>query len=131
MVSALAPIGWFVLWRLWPVRRPPPPERTELLLALLAGIVSFVATSALVILPFVGSFAALWQGVVTFHTDAETLYNATGASAGNGPRLQALLLGSLAAGAAACGAIAALLRRDWRVAPLPAWLVATLYLRRG
>ena len=64
-------------------------------------------------------------GVITFHTAAGITYRKT--QEGNFLQLQQALT-SLLALAALYGTVVALLRRDWRVLPLLAWLVASAFL---
>jgi hypothetical protein len=82
------------------------------LLVILAGVA-----------PFIGSFKDLWAGVVSFHTAAATTSAALWSF--NLERVFSGLL-SVTALAGVYGCVLALLRRDWRVLPLLAWLLVTL-----
>ena len=94
-----------------------------------AGIVAFLLTMLLLILPFLGSFQAMWSSVVTFHTGAGTLLggDAQMGQASNTFKLETALA-TLLTLAALYGSIIALLRRDWRVLPLLGWLLVTAFL---
>src|SRR5712692_6774708 len=98
-------------------------------LSVMAGIGAFLLTMLLLILPFVGSWQAMWSEVVTFHTGAGTLLsgNAQLGQSGNTFKLETALA-TLLTLAALYGSVIALLRRDWRVLPLLGWLLATAFL---
>ena len=89
------------------------------------GIAACLITAAALIVPFAGSWQAMWSGVVTFHTDAARALSSS--QAGNSALVKTALVSWLGL-AALYGTIAALLRRDWRALPLLAWLLVTLYL---
>src|SRR5579859_1343621 len=93
--------------------------------SVIVGVVAFILTLVVVILPFAGVFPQMMQQVVSFHLAAGVTFKST--QAGNSTMLLTAL-SSLTAGAALVGSIAALLRRDWRVFPLIAWFLATIYL---
>jgi hypothetical protein len=83
------------------------------------GIVSlaaFVVVSVAILLPFIGSWHGLWEGVVTMHTDAATHYHHTIAL--YGPLRSTLGLAALA------GVATAVLRRDGNVVAPLVWLAA-------
>ncbi len=124
-LSALVPVGLLALAYIWRIVRQPAANRLVYARSLLIGSAVFILTLALVLLPFIGSLPQLWSMVVTFHTAAKIHFIAT--QAGNFATLKHFLKSPLAA-AALCGTLLALLRRDWRVLPLVAWLLATLYL---
>src|SRR5207244_7673837 len=65
------------------------------------------------------------QSVITFHSDAAGVLSST--QQGNAAIIEQALTTFLTL-AALYGMVAALLRRDWRVIPLIAWLLATIYL---
>lgn len=128
VVTALVPVGLLMLAHLWRIyRRPLSTWRNRISgsRSILWAMVAFLLVTLLLFLPFLGSFYALWQGMVTFHTAAgETLKSQ---HAGNRPLIMTALL-TLSGFAALYGTLAALLRRDWRVLPLLAWLLVTLFL---
>jgi len=95
----------------------------------MAGIGTFLLTMLLLILPFVGSWQAMWSEVVTFHTGAGTLLsgNAQLGQSGNTFKLETALA-TLLTLAALYGSVIALLRQDWRVLPILGWLLATAFL---
>jgi 4-amino-4-deoxy-L-arabinose transferase-like glycosyltransferase len=126
--ATLVPIGLLMLAQIWRIiRQPAESKQTRLASSrsLLIGIAAFILTTVVVVLPFFGSFHEMWQGVVSFHTAANPLFKSTQAS--NFALMQHVLI-SISSAAALYGTIVALLRRDWRVLPLLAWLVATIVL---
>jgi 4-amino-4-deoxy-L-arabinose transferase-like glycosyltransferase len=138
-VSVLVPIGLLALAHLWRTSRQPSEARLTFLLPLLAAVGAGILTGMLVFLPFLGSFAQLWQTVVSFHTDAKGLQLQDAAQSveifkhafnpfSPGTTAQGNSNSILLPLAALLGLIVALWRRDWRVLPLLAWLLATLFL---
>ena len=125
--ACLVPIGLLLLARLWQLWRKPRAERRLLvdLLPIGAGILAFALTSFVVLLPFLGAFHQMMASVVHFHTAAAALDKGTQDQ--NFKVMQGLLT-SIMAIAAFYGALVALLRGDWRVIPLIAWLLASIYL---
>ncbi len=121
-LAVLAPIGLLFLAQLWRIWQQEPKSRFVAARSLLVGVVSFVLVSLALLVPFVGSFQQLVQGVVSFHTAAGKVYQYT--KVGNAQQIEHALT-SLLTLAAAYGTLVALLRRDWRVLPLLAWFVAT------
>src|SRR5205823_771688 len=115
-------------------RRPGAAARFAMILPIVVGIGTCILTILLVMLPFVGSLNALLQSVIFFHTGAATV--ADSSQQGNIGILEHALhsilafaaLYSVLAFAALYGTLAALLRRDWRVLPLLAWLFVTIFL---
>lgn len=124
-VSTLVPVGLLMLARCWQILQQPPETRLKSARSLIVGIVAFIVVSALLILPFAASFQQFWQDVVTFHTVAGTTFEATQAS---NPGLIGSMLLSLTTLAALYGTVVALFRRDWRVLPLLAWFLVTVFL---
>ena len=120
--SALVPVALLMLARIWQIWQQAPEKRLRHASSLIAGIVAFIITFALLLLPFAGSFQQLWQGVVTFHTTAGSAFKAT--QSGNLTLIENMLI-SFTSLAALYGTIVAVLRRDWRVLPLLAWFLAT------
>ncbi|HXX78300.1 MAG TPA: hypothetical protein VEI53_07405, partial [Ktedonobacteraceae bacterium] len=95
------------------------------LLPILVGIVACILTFVVLLLPYVDSYQALLQSVITFHSTAAQVYSYSQQQ--NIATIQSVLT-SLLTLTAFFGMLAALVRRDWRVLPLIAWFVATLYL---
>ncbi len=124
-VATLVPIGLLMLVRLWSIWHKPPGTRLASARSVIAGILAFMLTSALFLLPFVGSFTQLFHGVVTFHTSAGSLFRKTQPQ--NMVLMQHLLT-SITAFTALYSTIVALVRRDWRVLPLLAWLATTVLM---
>ena len=124
-VSALVPVGLLVLAHLWRIWQRPSGTRFISIRPLLLGSAAFIVTTLLVVLPFAGASHNLIQETITFHLDAGKAFIAT--QAGN-KAILGTFFASITAGAALYGTIAALFRRDWRVLPLLAWLLATTYI---
>lgn len=126
--AALVPIGLLALVRIWQILRQPTDKRWSASVSLLAGIAAFIIATAVVLLPFLGSWPQFLQQVISFHVAAGHALKAS--QAGNLSTIRGGLA-SLLTLAALYGTIVALLRRDWRVIPLLGWLLATLYLLWG
>ncbi len=124
-VAMLVPVGLLLLAQLWRVLRKPPETRFVSARSVIAGIMAFILTTVLVLLPFIGSTTQLLQGVVTFHISASSVFKETQPE--NILKMQGLLT-SITAYAALYGTIIALLRRDWRVLPLLGWLGASVLM---
>ena len=152
-LTALVPIVLLMLARLWQTWRtqpgtagdhkgppfptpPPSPLRTDdgastnstrvgTLRSIVVGIAACIVTAAVVLLPFTGSYQPMVQSVITFHNDASSVLSSM--QQGNAAIIEQALTTFLTV-AALYGVVAALLRRDWRVIPLIAWLLATIYL---
>ena len=124
-VSALVPVALLMLAHIWRILNKPRGMRLNSAYPLFAGIAAFIVTTVLVLLPFAGSWSQLWQSMVTFHTTAQVFFKNT--QAGNLSIMRPLFF-SITAIVALYGTIAALLRRDWRVLPLIAWLLATAWM---
>lgn len=124
--AGLIPICLLLLARLWQiVRKVPPAKKLAALLPIGVGIVALALTSLLVLLPYRGAFHQMLASVVYFHTAANTAYQY---SQVNNFLVMKGLLTSIMAIAAFYGMIVALLRGDWRVLPLIAWLLGSIYL---
>jgi 4-amino-4-deoxy-L-arabinose transferase-like glycosyltransferase len=124
-VATLVPLGMLFLAHLWRILQQPRETRVHSARSLIAGLAAFVVVSAAFVLPFIGSQHQMVQSVITFHTDAARQFKDTISQ-----NLSSMLhlLTSITAFAGLFGTIVALVRRDWRVLPLIAWLLATLYL---
>lgn len=114
-----------MLAQLWRIFRMPKGKRLLYSRSLLAGIAGFLLASAVILLPFIGVYHQMIRGIVTFHTDAGTLFKAT--QPDNFLRMQGLLT-SVPAYVGLFSIIVAVIRRDWRIIPLLAWLGATIYM---
>ncbi len=125
-VSALAPFGLLLLAHLWRIFQKKPGTRLASARSLLVGIGALLFVTVLVLLPFVSSIQPMWQDVMTFHTDAGVLLKSTPQQ--SNLSLMKPVLMSITTYAALYGTTIALLRRDWRVLPLLAWLLTTIYM---
>jgi len=125
-VAAVVPIGLLVGGHLLRLHRRGQLAGTPQSRSLLAGLGAVTMASLLQIAPFAGDLGSLWQGVVEFHLRAAELYKSSQSE--NLADIMDFLRGSPTAYAALCGVVAASLRKDGRVLPLIAWLVATLYI---
>lgn len=127
-VAALVPIGILLLMYLYRELRQPREKRWPLFMPLLLALGASILAFLVIILPYLGAFAQLWDGVVTFHLVAGKVlaYSAKG----NihmllTIRSYPLLYAALAAAFFAC------VRRDWRIiAPLAWFLVSAVLLWR-
>ena len=126
-VALLIPIGMLMLIRLWQISAPTKTMNSYIAIA--AGILAFLLTTILVLLPFLGSFQAMVASMITFHTDAASMLsnNPQFSQSGNLLKVESALT-TLLALTALYGTAAALLRQDWRVLPLLGWLLATAFL---
>ena len=137
-VAAIVPLVLLMLARLWLIwrrpsvgadlSRPSPINRPGVgtsILPIVVGIGTCILTILLVMLPFIGSLNALLQSVIFYHTNAGTV--AASSQQGNISTIEHALYSILTL-AALYGTLAALLRRDWRVLPLLAWLFVTIFL---
>ena len=124
-VSVLVPIALLMVARLWQIWHKQPGTRLTGLLPIFVGIVACIVTFLPLLLPFAGSYQLMVQSVITFHNDAAQVYKSS--QQANISTIQDALT-SLLALTAFFGIVAALFRRDWRVFPLIAWLLATLFL---
>ena len=141
-VALLIPIGMLMLTRLWQtsvgaglrrertrLQTSAPTKLMNSYIAIAAGILAFLLTTILVMLPFFGSFQAMVASMITFHTDAASMLsnNPQFSQSGNLLKVESALT-TLLALTALYGTAAALLRQDWRVLPLLGWLLATAFL---
>ncbi|HEX9133604.1 MAG TPA: glycosyltransferase family 39 protein [Ktedonobacteraceae bacterium] len=126
-VSMLVPIALLMLVRLWQIWRKQPGTRLIGLLPIIVGIGACILTFVVLLLPFSGSYQSILQSVITFHSDAAPVYNTATTQQDNFATIQGALT-SLLTLTALYGIVAALLRRDWRVIPLFAWMLATFFL---
>jgi len=124
-LSTLVPLVLLVLARLWQIWRTWPQGGWQSWLPILAGVGGALLAALVFVLPFIGSFSVFWQSVVTFHQVAGAAV--PGTLDGNLSLLEPALLSPLTL-MAVYGTCAALLRRDWRVIPLLAWLLVTVFL---
>ena len=125
-ISILVPVILLMLARMWQIwRGQPGTTGGRSWLPILAGIGGALLAVLALLLPFVGSFQEFWNSVVTFHQAAGQAL--PGTVGGNLYLLQPALLAPLTI-VAVYGTLVAILRKDWRVLPLLAWLLATLAL---
>jgi len=118
-LPALIPISILACAHLW-------IERRQAVRPLLFGCAAFILTAILLFLPFIHAFPQLWQTVVSFHTAAKGDYLEIRRER-NADLIRSALMTPLFL-CALYGIFAALVRRDWRVIPLLAWFVATIFL---
>jgi 4-amino-4-deoxy-L-arabinose transferase-like glycosyltransferase len=124
-IPAVIPISLLVLAHLLRMKKQTGGIPSASTNTLFLGCVAFVLTTILLLEPFKPAFPQLWQMVVNFHTQAKKPYLATQYL--NSNDIRSILVSFLGA-SALYGTLIALFRRDWRVIPLLAWLVATIYL---
>src|SRR5437016_709930 len=126
-VTCIVPVGLLLLARLWQIWHKQPGTNMRSLRPIVIASIACLATFLIVLAPFLGSYSSMLRDVITFHTDAKTaLINN---QVHNAAIMQSFLQSTLPLIiAAAFGLLAALLRRDWRVLPLVAWTLITLYV---
>ncbi|HWZ20670.1 MAG TPA: glycosyltransferase family 39 protein, partial [Ktedonobacteraceae bacterium] len=124
-VSVLVPIALLMVARFWQIWHKQSGTRLTGLLPILVGITTCILTFAVLLLPYSGSYQAMLQSVITFHSTAAQVYS--GSQQANFSIIQNALTSFLTF-TAFFGMVAAFIRRDWRVVPLLAWFFATLYL---
>jgi len=124
-VSVFVPIALLMVARLWQIWQKQHGTRLTGLLPIFEGITTCILTFVVLLLPFSGSYQAMLQSVITFHSTAAQVYSDS--QQANFSTIQNALT-SLLTLTAFFGMVAALIRRDWRVVPLIAWFFATLYL---
>lgn len=128
--SCLVPIGLLMLARLWQLWRKQPGVTSASVRAMIVGAIACIVTFAVLIAPYIGAWHAMLQGVVTFHTHAGTIFGQQpGIIALKKQYFQTFITSQFALILAAClGTVIALIRRNWKVVPLLAWLLVSLYL---
>ncbi len=124
-VTTIVPIALLMFARLWQIRHSQDSTRVKNWLPIIVGVGATLVTSVALLLPFSGSFAAFWSSVVMFHQVAARVFPGT---LGENVRNMAPVLFSLLGVTAGYGTLTALPRKDWRVLPLLAWLLATCIL---
>src|SRR6266581_2083937 len=126
-VTSIVPVGLLLLARLWQIWHKESGTGLHSLRPIVITIIACVATFLAVLAPFLGSYSSMLRDVVTFHTHAKALL--INNQIHNVGIMQSFLQSTLPLVIAATfGLLAALLRRNWRVLPLVAWALVTLYL---
>jgi uncharacterized membrane protein len=136
-LAALVPIGLLVLahcWRVIQQTRQAQSFKQQTrsanntgfapFISLILGCAVFLIATILILLPFAGVFQSFWSEVIAFHTSAIQ----TSTTTGNSGMIRDFLLQNFISYTALYGTLVALLRRDWRVIPLLAWLLTLVYL---
>lgn len=124
-VTCLIPIALLMLARIWQSWRKRKGIRSMPTIPILVGIAACVVTALLLLLPFVNSYSNLISTVISFH--AKAAVTSAPSQRENLSLIKNALISWLSL-PALFGIVAAFLRRDWRVLPLIAWLLATIYL---
>jgi 4-amino-4-deoxy-L-arabinose transferase-like glycosyltransferase len=128
-VTAVVPILLLVFARIWHIRHETRPGVWGSLLPIATSIVAAVITTLIVLAPFLGSLNALVQQVVTFHLVAKKVMVATESGMGNVHTLGRFFATNGVLGTAAIvGLTVTIMRRDWLIFPLLAWVLATLFV---
>ncbi len=128
--SCLVPIGLLMLARLWQLWRKQAGATSASVRAVVVGAIACIVTFAVLIVPFAGSYHDLIQGVVTFHTRAGTVFSRQPGMVGFKEQYLLTFTRSyfILILAAFLGTLVALIHRNWKVVPLLAWLLVSLYL---
>jgi len=121
-VVSLVPVALLMLARLWQIWQKQPGTSLASLRPILVGIATCVMTLLLVLVPFLSSYQAVLQEVVGYHVQSAYVFSRVG----NSSMIRSVLV-SLLGVTALYGTLVALLRHDWRVVPLLAWLLATAF----
>ncbi len=124
-VTCLIPIALLMLARIWQSVQRRTGVRNIPIVPIIVGIGVCIVTALLLLLPFLSSYQTLISTVISFHTKAAAIFASS--QRGNFSLIKAALISWLSL-AALFGILAAFLRKDWRVVPLIAWLLATIYL---
>ena len=125
-VLALVPIALLVVVRICRLRREPGPQIWISLQPIIAAVVAAaIITTLIVLAPFVGPLNALIDQVITFHLAAKKMMIAS-QSENISTLRQFLFANRVLTAATIISAAVTIMRRDWRIVPLLAWLVATL-----
>jgi 4-amino-4-deoxy-L-arabinose transferase-like glycosyltransferase len=124
-VTCLVPIVLLMLARIWQGLRKRIGARNMPVVSIVAGIAGCILTALLLLLPFLNSYQTLISTVISFHTKAAATFASS--QRGNFSLIQDALISWLSL-AALFGIAASFIRKDWRVLPLIAWLLATIYL---
>lgn len=124
-VSCLVPIVMLMLARTWQGWQKRSGARRLPLVPIFVGTGACILTALLFLLPFLSSYQNLASAVITLHTKAGAVFASS--QKGNLSLIIKALISWLSL-TALFGTVAALLRRDWRVIPLIAWLLVTFYL---
>jgi hypothetical protein len=123
-ITALAPIFSLIVWRLWASRQESSGNTVTILTHVALGLIAAVLIALIGLLPFLMSARVLVDQVVKFHLAAENV-----SQTNNFQILRQFFISNGALSIAAMmGTIVALVRRDWLVIPLAAWLSATIAL---
>jgi 4-amino-4-deoxy-L-arabinose transferase-like glycosyltransferase len=123
-VTAAVPILMLILWRVWTFWQESSYDRSTVLMSILAGFIAALAVGLIALMPFLPSLGALLDQVVNYHLAAKKVW-----STDNFMELRrSFTTNGFLTVAAISGAVFALLRRDRRIIPLLAWLVATISL---
>ena len=123
-VTAGVPILMLVISLIWTSRQGSGSNRPTVLMPIVLGFVAAVAAASLALMPFLPSLSALLDQVVSFHLAAAKVLHTDNF----GVLGRFVATNGVLGVAAVLGALLALLRRDWRVIPLLAWLAATIVL---
>jgi hypothetical protein len=121
-VTAGIPILMMILWRIWTVRQENNPNGLSNLMPIALGFLSAATVDLIALMPFLSTLSSLLDQVVTYHLVGKRVWHTDNLEilgrfvAANG----------LLAAAAGVGALLSLIRRDWRVIPLLAWLLTSI-----
>lgn len=121
-ISTIVPIGCLMLARAWQIYQRKAGTNRGSWLPLLLGILAALLTIVIMLLPYLGALKDLWAGVVTFHSAAS--HDVAMPLSANVKKIATGLV-PFTAIVGLYGMVVAVLRRDWRVLPLVAWLLAT------
>lgn len=123
-ISTIVPIGCLMLARAWQIIRRKQGTSRKSWLPLLVGIAAALLTVLIVFLPYARVLGNVWSQIWTFHSAASTTVGVLRTD-----NLAVIFTGliPLTTAAGLYGLIVALVRRNWYVLPVIAWLVATCF----
>jgi hypothetical protein len=123
-VTAFVPILILMGWRIWAARHDGSGKTMSVLAPILSGFIVAILAALIAFLPFLDSANTVIDQVVTYHLAARKVWQT------NNPEIlrQFFIFNRALSVAAMTGAIFAVVRRDWRVIPMAAWLAATIAL---
>jgi 4-amino-4-deoxy-L-arabinose transferase-like glycosyltransferase len=124
-VANFVPVSLLIFSVFWRYRQRPITQHLPYFGPLLAALGVFLLLCSFGLLLFWGSLAPLWDQVVTFHIAAKAQF---ASSAGYNRSTVLYALATPLGFFAGYGAVISLLRRDWRVLPLLAWLLTICFL---
>jgi 4-amino-4-deoxy-L-arabinose transferase-like glycosyltransferase len=127
VVVAVLPVLLVIIARFREMRKKPALNVWVDLQPIAAAILAGAVTTLTILAPFAQDFDQFMRQVVTFHRDARNAINFP-ISHNIETLVRFFATNAVLNVAASIAVFVAILRRDWRIIPLAAWLLATLAL---